>query len=279
MPAGDVVLLVVDNSLCRIAAWRLAQRFPDLTIIVEQHVPRFQLIRGRIRRFGLFHTAGQLAFILYSRLVRRRAAGRIAEIVAASGLEARWPDGIERIEVVSVNAPDTVARLQELRPKVVLVVGTRIISRMVLSAVQAPFINYHDGITPKYRGIHGGYWASAQNDLANFGATVHLVDPGIDTGDCALPGAAAAVGRGQLRDLLLPAARCGTAASRARRRGRDRRDRDAADGRPAVASVVAPDDLALLHDGHLPRGVVRVVIPDSASCATGNPNPARDEAA
>jgi folate-dependent phosphoribosylglycinamide formyltransferase PurN len=183
MPAGDVVLLAVDNSLCRIAAWRLAQRFPDLTIIVEQHVPRFQLIRGRIRRFGLFHTAGQIAFILYSRLVRRRAAGRIAEIVAAAGLEARWPDGIERIEVVSVNAPDTVTRLQELNPKAVLVVGTRIISRKVLSAVQAPFINYHDGITPKYRGIHGGYWASARNDFANFGATVHLVDPGIDTGE------------------------------------------------------------------------------------------------
>jgi folate-dependent phosphoribosylglycinamide formyltransferase PurN len=183
MPAGDVVLLVIDNSLCRIAAWRLARRFPDLTIIVEQHVPRFKLIRSRMRRFGLFHTAGQLAFILYSRHIRRHAAGRIAEIVAASELEARWPDGIERIEVVSVNAPDTVARLKELRPKVVLVVGTRIISRKVLAAVEAPFINYHDGITPKYRGIHGGYWASARNDLVNFGATVHLVDPGVDTGE------------------------------------------------------------------------------------------------
>jgi folate-dependent phosphoribosylglycinamide formyltransferase PurN len=183
MPAGDVVLLVVDNSLCRIAAWRLAQRFGDLTIIVEQRVPRFQLIRSRIRRFGLIHTAGQIAFIVYSRLIRRRAAGRIAEIIAAAGLEADWPHGIERIEVASVNAPDTIARLQRLHPKVVLVVGTRIISRRVLAAVQAPFINYHDGITPKYRGTHGGYWASAQNDFANFGATVHLVDPGIDTGE------------------------------------------------------------------------------------------------
>jgi phosphoribosylglycinamide formyltransferase 1 len=183
MPAGDVVLLVIDNSLCRIAAWRLAARFPDLTIIVEQRVPRFNLIRSRIRRFGLVHTAGQIAFILYSRLMRRAAAGRIAEIITASGLEARWPDGVERVEVVSVNAPDTVAWLQQLRPKVVLVVGTRIISRKVLAAVEAPFINYHDGVTPKYRGIHGGYWASAQNDLVNFGVTVHLVDPGIDTGE------------------------------------------------------------------------------------------------
>ena len=184
MPAGDVVLLVIDNALCRIAARRLAARFPDLTIIVEQRVPPLKLIRSRIRRLGFVHTAGQIAFILYSRLIiRRAAAGRVAEIIAAAGLEARWPDGVERVEVVSVNAPDTIARLVTLRPKVVLVVGTRIISRKVLAAVEAPFINYHDGITPKYRGIHGGYWASAQNDLANFGATVHLVDPGIDTGD------------------------------------------------------------------------------------------------
>jgi len=183
MPAGEVVLLVVDNALCRIAASRLAVAFPDLKIIVEQHVPRLVLVRGRIKRFGLAHAVGQFAFIVYSRIIRRAAAGRIAEIVAASGLEPQWPKGVELIEVASVNAPDAIARLQELRPKVVLVVGTRIISRKVLSSIEAPFINYHDGITPKYRGIHGGYWASAQGDLANFGATVHLVDPGIDTGE------------------------------------------------------------------------------------------------
>jgi folate-dependent phosphoribosylglycinamide formyltransferase PurN len=182
MPAGEVVLLVVDNGLCRIAARRLAARFPGLEIIVEQQVPRLSLVRGRLKRFGLAHTAGQLAFILFSRILRRAAAGRIAEIIAAEGLDPRWPNGTELIEVTSVNAPEAIARLRQLQPKVVLVVGTRIISRTVLASVAAPFINYHDGITPKYRGIHGGYWANAQGDLANFGVTVHLVDPGIDTG-------------------------------------------------------------------------------------------------
>lgn len=183
MPAGEVVLLVVDNVLCRIAARSLIARFPDLRIMVEDHVSRLTLVRGRIKRFGLAHTAGQLAFILFSRILRRAAAGRIAEIIAATGLEPHWPSGAERIEVSSVNAPDAIARLRQLRPKVVLVAGTRIISRTVLSSVEAPFINYHDGITPKYRGIHGGYWANAQGDPGNFGVTVHLVDPGIDTGD------------------------------------------------------------------------------------------------
>lgn len=183
MPVGGVVLLVVDNSLCRIAANRLAAGFPDLKIVVEGPVSRLALVRGRIKRFGLVHAAGQLAFIAFSRILRCAAAGRIAEIVAAAGLKPQWPSGIELIEVTSVNGADAIARIQELAPKVVLVVGTRIISRKVLASVAAPFINYHDGITPKYRGIHGGYWAHAQGDLANFGVTVHLVDPGIDTGE------------------------------------------------------------------------------------------------
>ncbi len=167
MPVGEVVLLVVDNALCRIAAHSLAARFPDLEIIVEEHVPRLSLVRGRIKRFGLAHVAGQLAFIAFSRILRRAAAGRIAEIIAAAGLEPRWPSGAELIEVASVNGPDAIARLQQLAPKVVLVVGTRIISRKVLSSIAAPFINYHDGITPKYRGIHGGRPA-AQDNYATF---------------------------------------------------------------------------------------------------------------
>jgi methionyl-tRNA formyltransferase len=41
----------------------------------------------------------------------------------------------------------------------------------------------HAGITPLYRGVHGGYWALAMGDRDHCGGTVHLVDPGIDTGE------------------------------------------------------------------------------------------------
>src|SRR5258708_18088811 len=73
--------------------------------------------------------------------------------------------------------------MQRLTPRAVLVVGTRIIAEEVLRAIDAPFINYHAGITPKYRGVHGGYWAKAEGDPGNFGCTVHPLDKGIDTGE------------------------------------------------------------------------------------------------
>jgi len=60
--------------------------------------------------------------------------------------------------------------------------GTRIISKKVLSSVACPFLNTHAGITPLYRGVHGGFWALANNDAAHCGASVHVVDAGIDTG-------------------------------------------------------------------------------------------------
>jgi folate-dependent phosphoribosylglycinamide formyltransferase PurN len=175
--------LVIDSDLCRIAARSLAKRFPDLKIVVERHISRGLLLRRRIARLGLVQVAGQLAFMSVARLLQTTSRRRISHILQEADLEPRWPEGCELSEVPSVNSPECVALLQKLKTPVVLVVGTRIISRAVLSAVAAPFINYHDGITPKYRGIHGGYWAAAEGDLDNFGVTVHLVDPGIDTGD------------------------------------------------------------------------------------------------
>jgi hypothetical protein len=183
MPTGQVALLVIDSDLCRIAARSLAKRFPDLKIIVERHISRRILLRRRIARLGLLHVAGQLAFMSVARILRLASGRRISEILDSAHLAPRWPGSCALLEVPSVNSPECVALLRQLKAQVVLVVGTRIISRSVLSAVAAPFINYHDGITPKYRGIHGGYWAAAEGDRENFGVTVHLVDAGIDTGE------------------------------------------------------------------------------------------------
>src|SRR5690606_31292352 len=83
----------------------------------------------------------------------------------------------------SINDPSTRAILRDVSPDVVVVNGTRIIAQSVLDAVDAPFLNTHAGITPAYRGVHGGYWALAEGQPELCGVTVHRVDRGIDTGD------------------------------------------------------------------------------------------------
>jgi methionyl-tRNA formyltransferase len=57
------------------------------------------------------------------------------------------------------------------------------LKQSALGAIKCPVLNYHAGVTPKYRGINGGYWALANNDAENFGSTVHRVDRGVDTGE------------------------------------------------------------------------------------------------
>jgi methionyl-tRNA formyltransferase len=64
---------------------------------------------------------------------------------------------------------------------VVVVSGTGIIAKRVL-ALAPTFINIHCGITPRYRGVHGGFWAIYEGCPQLAGTTVHVVDPGVDTG-------------------------------------------------------------------------------------------------
>jgi methionyl-tRNA formyltransferase len=52
----------------------------------------------------------------------------------------------------------------------------------VLNCVPAVFINIHAGITPMYRGVHGGYWALVEHNKEACGVTIHEVDTGVDTG-------------------------------------------------------------------------------------------------
>jgi hypothetical protein len=182
MHTDKVVLLTCEGETGRIAARYLAAGFPGLTVIVEREVPRSLLLRRRIKRLGFIHVSGQLAFMAFQRMQHKASKQRIADILAEAKLDARWPDACEMIRVPSVNAPECIGHLLRLQPRAILVVGTRIIAGNVLRAIDAPFINYHAGITPKYRGVHGGYWAKAEGDPDNFGVTVHLVDEGIDTG-------------------------------------------------------------------------------------------------
>jgi len=183
MSTDRAVLLTSEGETGRIAARYLAARFPALAVIVENPVPRSLLLRRRIKRLGIAHVGGQLAFMVLQRIQQKVSKRRIAEIVRERGLDVCRPDEREVIRVPSVNSPECIGHLQRLQPHAILVVGTRIIAGEVLRAVDAPFINYHAGITPKYRGVHGGYWAKSEGDLGNFGVTVHLVDEGIDTGD------------------------------------------------------------------------------------------------
>jgi methionyl-tRNA formyltransferase len=92
------------------------------------------------------------------------------------------PDGVPVHSVSSINAAETLALVEDIAPSAVLLVSTRLMARGQLAAMPCPVLNLHAGINPAYRGQMGGYWSLRNRDPENFGATVHLVDAGTDTG-------------------------------------------------------------------------------------------------
>ena len=179
---GEVVLIVAGGELAERAINYLSAHFANLVVLREQPETKWQIIKRRTRLLGPLQAWGQVAAGLVIRVIGRLSARRARELRGAVPSEGT-DHAVRIIDVGSVNSDRCRRLLYLLSPKVVAVYGARIISQRTLDAIDAPFINYHAGITPQYRGQHPAYWARVEGDEGNAGVTVHLVDKGVDTGD------------------------------------------------------------------------------------------------
>jgi phosphoribosylglycinamide formyltransferase 1 len=183
-PAPRLLLIGSDNPTTWIVYNRLVREFGLFDAVIENTVDKGALVRNRARKLGWPAVLSQMAFVALIRpILRYQSARRVREICRVNDLEIHEPlsPSIRRVE--NINGPDAVALIGESKPDVVIVNGTRILKRHVLECTSATFINTHQGITPKYRGAHGGYWALYENDPERCGVTLHIVDQGIDTGN------------------------------------------------------------------------------------------------
>jgi hypothetical protein len=154
-----------------------------VAVLVEPPQSRWALLRGRARKLGWGAAIGQVLFmILALPFLRRRAASRLEAIRKANGLRTDPIPADRMIPIRSVNSAETRDHLSNLAPDAAVLSGTRIVKPDTLRAIHGPVLNIHAGITPEFRGVHGGYWALRTNRPNEFGTTVHLVDAGVDTG-------------------------------------------------------------------------------------------------
>lgn len=166
--------------------WALVNAVADalgpVTVIREQPESKRGILLARARRLGWVEAIGQLGTMILIRFGKRLFAGRVARIVVENKLmtEPRRDQAI--IDIPTANSPEFLRAVEDLRPGVILLAGCRLLRAETLASLKCPVLNYHAGITPKYRGMNGSYWALAQRDPGNFGGTVHLVDTGVDTG-------------------------------------------------------------------------------------------------
>ncbi|MBZ7922071.1 formyl transferase [Ensifer adhaerens] len=179
---GRVVVVTAGGENPWIMINALAARFADVTVFEEQPESKGLFLRRRARKLGWVTALGQLATMIASRFGKRFTRRRAEEILAIYKVSGKSAPSIPIRSVASINDADAIAQARALKPDVVFLISCRMLKAETLAAMPCPVINFHAGINPAYRGLMGGYWARVNNDVENFGATVHLVDAGVDTG-------------------------------------------------------------------------------------------------
>lgn len=178
-----IILLARECDSTFIVHNYLKQYFDFEAIIIENAPSKWKHLKSRIKRLGFWHAMGQAAFMVsINPLLKLVSKKRKREIIKKYQLDLQPIPATAYKEVVSINNEESRDLLKKINPDLIIVNGTRIISRKTLECISSTFINIHVGITPLYRGVHGGYWAMATGRKELFGVTIHYVDPGIDTG-------------------------------------------------------------------------------------------------
>ncbi len=179
-----ILLLATKGVPTNIVYNALTSVSQNMEVIIEGKIGFQHLLKGRLKKLGFTLTLGQLAFqLIIPPLLKIFSAKRIAEIINIYKLNTS-PIPNKKIRTInSVNSVLIIDLIEKIKPEIILLNGTRILSREIIEQITCPIINIHVGITPQYRGVHGGYWALFNNDVENFGVTIHHVDKGIDTGN------------------------------------------------------------------------------------------------
>jgi methionyl-tRNA formyltransferase len=104
--------------------------------------------------------------------------------VAPTFTELAKGKDIPRYKVPHHNKKECRSLLEKLKPRLVVLGGTRIIRKKILSIPQDGMLNSHPGLLPEVRGSASVAWA-IYYDIP-MGSTCHFIDPNIDTGEIVL---------------------------------------------------------------------------------------------
>ena len=177
-----VVVMTAGGLNPTIVVQHLVRRGLEVQLVLENPEGKGEITRRRARKLGWIAALGQLGTMVAARLLRRLADRRVAELLSLHSLDRVLPESIPVHPVTSINTAETKDLVEQIQPGAILLVSTRLMSERQIAAMPCPIINLHAGINPNYRGQMGGYWSLRENDAQNFGATLHLVDAGTDTG-------------------------------------------------------------------------------------------------
>jgi folate-dependent phosphoribosylglycinamide formyltransferase PurN len=177
-----ILVLAVDERTTWMLTNAIYEIFPGLEVLLLSKHSKIDILFSRYKKNGLPSIIGQIIFIIFSKIFLSSKKKYVSKLIKQANL---IDSNSNNIKVTSLNGAEEFKVIEYLKnhdPDIVVVNGTKILSKNILNCCNAKFINLHCGITPAYRGVHGAYWALVNNDIENCGVTIHQVDSGIDTG-------------------------------------------------------------------------------------------------
>ena len=90
--------------------------------------------------------------------------------------------GVRVVDRRTLNTPETLTFLRRRQVEAVVVYGTGMIKPPLIEPFAGRMINMHLGLSPYYRGTATNFYPLLNDEPEYVGATIHLIDPGIDTG-------------------------------------------------------------------------------------------------
>ena len=131
--------------------------------------------------------AGVASRLLAGRLIRRRESLREAELLdrLLDGRHLRewWAaSGLAPVDVPDLNHPDAGRHIALSEPDLIVRVSGGVLRRATFSLARLATLNIHHGRAPEIRGMFSILWGIVENRREWIGATVHLIDDGVDTG-------------------------------------------------------------------------------------------------
>ncbi|MBL7980319.1 MAG: hypothetical protein JNL52_00780 [Flavobacteriales bacterium] len=189
-----IVFLTSDQPVARVLADRLANTTGMVLIVqqVDTGARPYSKWSNRVRSVvgdrvvdRLVHrvrlTPEMRRLLAFEERLAAKAEGYFLDRVPSLGLRAEWPE-VERIETTDLNAPETIQRIREARPDLLVVYGTKILKAPLLAVPSKGTLNAHTSLLPAYRGTRSEFWQCLNDDPSSAGITIHLVDTGVDTG-------------------------------------------------------------------------------------------------
>ena len=177
-----ILLLATNSETTNILINSLKSSF-DVEVIFEEKVSKINFWRRRFLNQGFLRTLNQILFLLFIQSLKPLYVKNKYSFFTREKFFLIDSGDIKIRNVKSINSDDSIDLISTIDADIILINGTRILSKKLLDSIKADFINIHCGVTPKYRGVHGGYWAAYSQDFDNLGVTIHKVDKGVDTGE------------------------------------------------------------------------------------------------